>query len=108
MASLNNSLSTGFTPQKTVDIAKLLLREPEMGRLVKSGLVNPRDLDTPAKVARARARLTITKERDAIAGGPTRRQQALPGGTDRTTESRVVVQPSIKWYAPPSRSYTNA
>lgn len=100
------TLSTGFAPSKTIEIAKLLLKEPEMGRLVSAGLVNPQDLDTPAKVARARAMLTsITNARDGVSGRAVRMQRSAP--VPRSTESRVVVQPGLRWYAPPSRSYTN-
>ena len=100
------TLSTGFAPSKTIEIAKLLLKEPDMGRLVSAGLVNPQDLDTPAKVARARAMLTsIAQARDGVAGRSVRRQRSMP--VPRSTESRVVVQPGLRWYAPPSRSYTN-
>ena len=108
--AVEQALSTGFAPSKTIDIAKLLLREPEMAKLVSAGLVNPQDLDTPAKVSRARAMLsTIAKERDSVAGRPAlRRQRSAPVPVPRTTASRVVVQPGLRWYAPPSRSYTNA
>ena len=108
--AVEQALSTGFAPSKTIDIAKLLLREPEMAKLVSAGLVNPQDLDTPAKVSRARAVLsTIAKERDSVAGRPAlRRQRSAPVAVPRSTASRVVVQPGLRWYAPPSRSYTNA
>jgi len=108
--AVEQALSTGFAPSKTIDIAKLLLREPEMAKLVSAGLVNPQDLDTPAKVSRARAMLSaIAKERDSVAGRPAlRRQRSAPVPVPRTTASRVVVQPGLRWYAPPSRSYTNA